>query len=251
MESCLIQNCAAATNSSTGLVFTHLIKTLLTAQCALASEDLYPPDKTSEVLTENLKFDFIIVGGGSAGSVLASRLSEIEKWKVLLVEEGKNPSSSSKIPGLMFTLQQSEEDYAYKTEPNENYCLGTETKRCHWTKGKALGGSSVVNAMIYVHGNARDYDDWAKMGNKGWSFEEVLPYFRKSESYNPELAARIGKKYVGTDGPIPIRKYNYSSTSLPDIVLQVPIILMKAYNQIHIFTSNLTSFLFLLIENFK
>ncbi|XP_033220717.1 glucose dehydrogenase [FAD, quinone]-like isoform X2 [Belonocnema kinseyi] len=221
MESCLGQTCAAlSSGATTGTIFTHLLQTLLAAQCALNSNDLYPPDRTSDVLNENPEFDFIIIGAGTAGSALASRLSEIEKWKILLVEEGENPSLNSRIPGLMFTLYNSNEDYAYKTEPNENYCLGQKEKKCLWTKGKALGGSSAVNAMLYIRGNDRDYNQWAEMGNKGWSFEEVLPYFRKSESYNPEFAAKNGQHYFGTDGPLHIRKYNYSTTSMPEVVLQ-------------------------------
>lgn len=222
MESCLAQNCAtAASGAPTSLIFTHLLRALLTAQCALNTEDLYPPDRTSEVLTENIEFDFIVVGGGTAGSVVASRLSENERWKVLLVEEGENPSLNSRIPALFSTLQNSEEDYGYKVEPSKNYCLGVKNKSCRWAKGKALGGSSVINAMLHIHGIKRDYDQWAKMGNNGWNYEEVLPYFRKSESYNREFAARLGSKYFGTDGPLRIRKLNYSSTSLPDVILQV------------------------------
>ena len=226
MDSCLAQNCALAANGApTELIFTHLLRALLTAQCALNTDNLYPSDRTSDVLTENPEFDFIVIGGGTAGSVVASRLSEVENWKVLLVEEGENPSLKSRVPGFMLTLYHSEEAYDYETEPNENSCLGMRKKLCRWTKGKALGGSSVINAMLHIHGNDRDYDQWAEMGNKGWSYEEILPYFRKSESYNPEFAARLGSKYFGTDGPLRIRKYNYSSHSLPDLILQVRITL--------------------------
>ena len=230
MQTCLTESCAGiSSGATTGSIFIHLIKTLLTAHCALNTENLYPPDRTSEVLTENPEFDFIIIGAGTAGSVLASRLSEIGKWKILLVEEGGNPSINSKIPGLMFSVYGSDEDHAYKTEPNENYCLGTKTKRCHWTKGRALGGSSTVNAMLYIHGNDRDYNQWAQMGNEGWAFKEVLPYFLKSENYNPAFAAREGINYHGTDGPLPIRKYNYSSTSIQQYVLQVMIITLTYF----------------------
>ena len=222
MESCLAQNCAAVASGGTnGLIFTHLLKTLLTAQCALYADELYPLDRTSEVLTENLEFDFIIIGAGTAGSVLASRLSEIEKWKILLVEEGGNPSLNSRIPALWSSLINSEEDHGYKTEPNENSCLGMKAKRCIWPRGKALGGSSAINAMLYVRGNDRDYNQWAQMGNKGWSFKEVLPYFRKSESYNPEFVAKHGKHYFGTDGPLRIRKFNQSKTLMSNVLKEV------------------------------
>lgn len=221
MEACIGQSCALASSGTpTGLLFIELVRTLLGAQCALNNDNIYPPDRTSELIDENLEFDFVIVGGGTAGSVLASRLSEVSNWRILLIEEGKNPSVKSRIPSMLLSLQHSEEDYKYELEPNENYCQGMKGKVCHWSKGKALGGSSVTNAMLHVHGNDRDYDQWAKMGNNGWSYEQVLPYFRKSESYNPEFAARLGSKYFGTNGPLPIRKFNHSSSSMSDLLIQ-------------------------------
>lgn len=105
-----------------------------------------------------------------------------------------------------------------QVEPSDNYCLANRNKKCAWARGKALGGSSNINAMIHLHGNDRDYDTWAKMGNKGWSYEEVLPYFRKSESYHPDIPAKFGKKYFGVDGPLKIRSYNYSETNMAEIM---------------------------------
>ncbi|XP_051160385.1 glucose dehydrogenase [FAD, quinone]-like [Leptopilina boulardi] len=221
MEACLGQSCAlAASGTSSGLLFIELVRALLGAQCALNVDNIYPEDRTTELLDENLEFDFIIVGGGTAGSVVASRLSEVNNWKILLIEEGKNPSTMSRIPIMLLALQHTEEDYKYQLEPNENYCQGMKEKICHWSKGKALGGSSVTNAMLHVHGNDRDYNHWAKMGNDGWSYEEILPYFRKSESYNAEFAARLGSKYFGTNGPLPIRKFNHSSNFMSNLIMQ-------------------------------
>lgn len=230
METCIAQSCALASSATpTGVLFIELVKTLLASQCALNIDHTYPPDRTSEVLDGNLDFDFIIIGGGTAGSVVASRLSEVNNWKILLVEQGKNPSVQSRIPAMLLSLQHTEEDYKYDLEPNDNYCQGMKNKKCNWSKGKALGGSSVTNAMLHIHGNDRDYDHWAKMGNDGWSYEEVLPYFRKSESYDSKFAARLGSKYFGTNGPLRIRKYNHSSNFMSELIMQVIILRLHVY----------------------
>ncbi|XP_032663997.1 glucose dehydrogenase [FAD, quinone] [Odontomachus brunneus] len=136
-------------------------------------------------------YDFIVVGGGSAGAVIASRLSEVANWTVLLLETGGNENEISDVPLLAGYTQLTELDWQYQTSPptTSRYCLAMIGDRCNWPRGKVLGGSSVLNAMVYVRGNRRDYDDWARLGNTGWSYEEVLPYFLKSEdNRNPYLA---------------------------------------------------------------
>ncbi|KAK9308518.1 hypothetical protein QLX08_001510 [Tetragonisca angustula] len=126
-------------------------------------------------------YDFIIVGSGSAGAVIANRLSEINDWNVLLLEAGGDATDIYDIPLLAANLQLTNIDWQYKTERNDNYCRGLQDGRCNWPRGKVLGGSSVLNYMLYVRGNKRDYDTWEKLGNPGWSYEDVLPYFKKSE----------------------------------------------------------------------
>ncbi|XP_071877037.1 glucose dehydrogenase [FAD, quinone]-like isoform X1 [Bombus fervidus] len=126
-------------------------------------------------------YDFIVVGGGSAGAVLASRLSEIEDWNVLLLEAGGDGSIIYDIPLLAANLQLTDIDWKYKTEPNENYCRAMEGGRCLWPRGKVIGGSSTMNYMLYVRGNKKDYDIWEQLGNPGWSYKDVLGYFKKSE----------------------------------------------------------------------
>ncbi|XP_043591389.1 glucose dehydrogenase [FAD, quinone]-like [Bombus pyrosoma] len=141
------------------------------------------PYSSSNVPTKSLlpTYDFIIVGGGSAGTVMANRLSEIEDWNVLLLEAGADGSAIYDVPTLADNLQRSEIDWNYTTETNENYCLAMEGGQCRWPRGKVLGGSSGINYMLYVRGAKKDYDIWEQQGNPGWSYEDVLPYFLKSE----------------------------------------------------------------------
>lgn len=126
-------------------------------------------------------FDFIVVGAGSAGSVVANRLSEDPSQTVLLLEAGDNPTNTSEMPALFPHLQKTELDWQYKTDPEENNCLGMKGRRCNWPAGKVLGGSSTINYMLYVRGNQAGYNQWAADGNKGWAYYDVLPYFKKSE----------------------------------------------------------------------
>ncbi|XP_031838213.1 glucose dehydrogenase [FAD, quinone] [Nomia melanderi] len=146
------------------------------------------PTNTRQLLRT---YDFIVVGGGSAGAVVASRLSEMMNWTVLLLEAGGDENEISDIPLLAGYTQLSEFDWKYQTSPPtvSAYCLAMIGDRCNWPRGKVLGGSSVLNAMVYVRGNRRDYDNWAALGNTGWSYAEVLPYFLKSEdNRNPYLS---------------------------------------------------------------
>ncbi len=139
-------------------------------------------------------FDFIIVGAGSAGCVLAHRLSADPANKVLLLEAGgKDWSPWLHIPvGYFKTMHNPAFDWCYLTEPDP----GIAGRRLQWPRGKVLGGSSALNGLIYVRGQAEDYDRWAELGNPGWGFEDVLPYFKKSEDNQ-----RGADQFHGTGGP--------------------------------------------------
>lgn len=113
METCLAESCAAAASGSPANIFFHLIRALLAAQCALSDNSGLPHDRTADVLAHP-EFDFIIAGGGTAGSVLASRLSEVGNWNVLLIERGTDPSIITKVPALLLHLQGTPEDYSYR-----------------------------------------------------------------------------------------------------------------------------------------
>jgi len=164
------------------------------------------PENRIQNVDKLLKYyDFIIVGAGSAGSVVANRLSENPKWKVLLVEAGGDETEISDVPALAAYLQLGRMDWKYKTEPQPGRaCLGHSNQRCNWPRGKVLGGSSVLNYMLYVRGNKKDYNDWEAQGNPGWGYNTVLHYFKKSEdNRNPYLAAT---PYHGTGGYLTVQE---------------------------------------------
>jgi len=139
-------------------------------------------------------FDFIIVGAGSAGCVLAGRLSEDPHVRVLLLEAGNaREPLASRVPAAFSKLFKTRHDWAFVSEPEP--ALGG--RRLYVPRGKLLGGSSAMNAMIYMRGNPLDYDRWASLGGDGWSYADVLPFFMRAEDQ-----ARGANSAHGTGGPL-------------------------------------------------
>lgn len=129
------------------------------------------------------------------------------KCQVLLLEAGDEEPEVASVPSFSPMLQDSSIDWGYRTQPQQYSCLARAEQRCPWARGKVMGGSSTINYMIYIRGTPRDYDKWAEMGNKGWSYKEVLPYFIKSENNrNPE---HIDTYFHGFDGYQSVETYPY------------------------------------------
>ncbi|KAK3849309.1 hypothetical protein Pcinc_043932 [Petrolisthes cinctipes] len=149
------------------------------------------------------QYDFIIVGAGSAGAALADRLTEIPEWRVLLLEAGGRQPPETLVPGFNQLLIQGDADWKYFTEPEDNCFKGFKGDRIPYPRGRAVGGSSVINSMFWVRGNRRDFDNWEAMGNPGWSYKHVEPYFKKLEDFRGKVNEET-KSIHGYGGPVTV-----------------------------------------------
>ncbi|XP_060806690.1 glucose dehydrogenase [FAD, quinone] [Amyelois transitella] len=195
------------------LLFMTILEAFIFGRCDLSD----PCRRVVSRDEHDEKYDFIVAGGGTAGAVVAGRLSENPQWKVLLIEAGGDEPTPSSVPAWVTAYWGREDtDWMYFTEPQEKACLDNEGK-CAWPRGKMLGGCSVINGMMYQRGHSADYDGWAVDGATGWSWFDVLPYFLKSED-NKEIGKGISGQYHNTGGPLPVQKFRYAPQFAHDVV---------------------------------
>ncbi|XP_052740385.1 glucose dehydrogenase [FAD, quinone]-like [Bicyclus anynana] len=184
-------------------LFAAALNVLAATQCIVSN-------KTSQYdqLPDNDTFDFIIIGAGSAGSVVANRLSEIKHWNILLLEAGLEPPIESEIPALGITLVGTKYDWNHVTKSNKQQAW--RNGELAWPRGKMLGGSSSINAMFYVRGRNHDYQSWYNGRNPSWSKENVDYYFKKAENFQDMKLNEdplIYKTY-GHSGPLVVNSFN-------------------------------------------
>lgn len=155
-------------------------------------------------------FDFIIVGSGATGSVIANRLSELEDIKVLVLEAGEEPLHISNIPLIAFKALRTEMDWSYMSTSQKHCCTAFKNQQVPLSRGKCLGGTTSLNFMTYTRGNRRDYDLWKELGNEGWGYDDLFPYFMKLEGYRPYMT-REDEKYHNKSGPMTVEIPPYKS----------------------------------------
>ncbi|KAA0185255.1 hypothetical protein HAZT_HAZT002296 [Hyalella azteca] len=161
------------------------------------------------IVDDEVTVDFIV---GSAGSPVAARLSEVEEWQVLVLEAGGQPSPESAVPGIssFAALEGSAMNYNYRTTPQKYAQFSYTNNTTPYPSGKVIGGSSVINYMMYNRGNKFDFDRWAALGNPGWDYQTVLKYFKKLEDYGGQLTAE-NRPYHGTGGPLRVENKRWGS----------------------------------------
>ncbi|KAG8259753.1 hypothetical protein J6590_008788 [Homalodisca vitripennis] len=198
-------DCITTQTDSGAVYIKELEEAIDAASCSLVHAVTY---SDYDVIDEE-EFDFIVVGAGSAGCVVANRLSENPDWRVLLLEAGGDPDITSEIPGFNGAALNTNLDWHFPTEPQPTNCLGMVNKSCTLAAGKTIGGSSSIGGMLYIRGNPRDYNHWDNLGNYGWNYRNMLHYFKKSEDLRSVevLTNEDARVFHGRGGYLKIESY--------------------------------------------
>uniref|UniRef100_A0A6A7FTD1 Glucose dehydrogenase [FAD, quinone]-like n=2 Tax=Hirondellea gigas TaxID=1518452 RepID=A0A6A7FTD1_9CRUS len=190
-------------------------------------------------------YDFVVVGGGTSGSVVASRLAEVPSWRVLLLESGGSATPETAVPAFSLLAMDGDNKWDYRVAPQAHAQYNFKGHSSPYPLGKGMGGSSSINLMTHVRGNKRDYDNWAHLGNLGWDYHSVLPYFRKSEDFHGKVT-NDNSEFHGFGGPLSVEAQSWS-TPVQDALLDggrelgYPVIDPNGYSQIGFSALDLTT----------
>ncbi|KAL9878202.1 glucose dehydrogenase [FAD, quinone]-like isoform X1 [Glossina fuscipes] len=173
--------CPARSAGPAQAMLGSLLEAVEAAKCELSRADKWPPDYAEEVLMHGMPtYDYVIVGSGSAGSVVASRLSEDPNVTVLVLEAGDDPPLESEIHSLSLSLQNTSYTWQDYGAFNPSCCQAMRKGRCYWPRGKMIGGTGGLNGNVFLLGKSSDYDEWHQLGNVGWSWDNIVKYYQKS-----------------------------------------------------------------------
>uniref|UniRef100_A0A1I8MUI4 Glucose-methanol-choline oxidoreductase N-terminal domain-containing protein n=1 Tax=Musca domestica TaxID=7370 RepID=A0A1I8MUI4_MUSDO len=182
-SACAGHHCSALSVGAVNTLVSLLVEGILTAQCNISNRTLWPEDYAEQALNHGLAgYDFVVIGGGSAGSAVASRLSENSNWSVLLLEAGDDPPQESELPIFSSELLNSKAAYHYTLEANNVSCKAFKNNQCRWSRGNCLGGTGSINGMVYVEGTPENHDLWCSQGSKGWCYDELRQFYTKAKT---------------------------------------------------------------------
>ncbi|XP_032663978.1 glucose dehydrogenase [FAD, quinone]-like [Odontomachus brunneus] len=187
--------------------FMTLIQNVMSSRCDIA--DPCRRMGSDEVPSENEWFDFVVVGAGVAGSIIAKRLSDNSWRKVLLIEAGPEEPTMTAIPGFAFNAVNTSLDWNFKTEPTSPHptaCLETDGV-CTWPRGKMIAGTGGFHGMMYFRGHPEIYNHWWRIGNPGWSYDEIIHYFERMENPIDPMILSDKHRSVKERGPMSIQYY--------------------------------------------
>ncbi|CAG9857892.1 unnamed protein product [Phyllotreta striolata] len=204
----LANNCGG----SSFVIFMSLVDAIIRNTCDVSAVcDRVKPKSNPDPV-----YDYIVIGGGSGGSAVGGRLAEMKNRKTLLLEAGIDEPETYQVPAMILAYFNNPlTDWGYRTEDEPNACKSSGNS-CLWLRGKVLGGCSVINGMMYTRGTPADFDvRWTNQGIKGWTYKDVLPFFKKSEG-NQQIN-EYGGRYHGSRGPMVVSDHYY----VPDIAKEI------------------------------